>query len=120
MPRPCKRRRICAMPQQRGLLPLPDTRRPREIVTMTLDEYEAIRLIDFEGLSQEQCAESMTVARTTAQAIYASARHKLAACLVEGRELRIAGRDFVLCEGPEHGCGCPRCCGRSCQGIGSK
>lgn len=120
MPRPCKRRRICVMPQQRGLLPLPDTGCTRELVTMTLDEYEAIRLIDLEGLSQEQCAASMTVARTTAQAIYASARRKLAACLVQGKELRIEGGDFVLCEGPEHGCGCPRCCGRGCHGVQPK
>jgi len=77
---------------------------------MTLDEYETIRLIDLEGLTQEQCADRMEVARTTAQSIYAAARKKLAQCLVDSRPLKIGGGDIALCErrtrtcGP--GCGC--------------
>ncbi len=104
MPRPCKKRRICAVPSCRNFGPReadPDA----EHVSMTLDEYESIRLIDFEGLTQEQCAVQMEVARTTVQAIYSSARAKIAACLVEGRFLEIMGGDFTLCamqEGCHH------------------
>ncbi len=82
---------------------------------MTLDEYEAVRLIDLEGLTQEQCARRMGVARTTAQAIYNSARFKLAECLVNGQELRIGGGEYVLCDGSAEGCPpCGRRCPRSC------
>lgn len=108
MPRPCKRRRICAMPGCGRFGPKENCRR-RQTVTMTLDEYEAIRLIDLEGMTQEQCAAQMNVARTTAQAIYNSARAKLAECLVNERELEIAGGDYVLCDGHASGCGRGHC-----------
>ena len=53
-----------------------------ETVVMSLDEYETIRLIDKEGKTQEECALSMGVARTTITAIYDSARRKIAQQLV--------------------------------------
>ena len=112
MPRPCKARRICAMPGCRRFGPA-EPCAERECVTMTLDEYEAVRLIDLEGLTQEECAARMDVARTTAQAVYNSARRKLAQCLVQERELRIEGGNCVLCDGNAPCCGhCHRGCRR--------
>ena len=78
---------------------------------MTLDEYECIRLMDLEGLTQEQCAAQMEVARTTVQSIYQSARKKLALCLAKGLELRIGGGNYVFCRERE------KCCRRHCQGM---
>ena len=109
MPRPCKRRRICAMPACGRFGPMEGCK-SRQKITMSLDEFEAIRLIDLEGLTQEGCAERMNVARTTAQAIYNSARSKLAECLVHSRELIIEGGDIILCDGNAETCGCGRCC----------
>ena len=102
MPRPCKRRRVCFMPENKGLLPF-DKGHPDELI-MTVDEYEAIRLIDLENMSQEDCASVMGVSRTTAQSIYNSARIKLAECLVKGRELKISGGDYTVCEGKNNEC----------------
>jgi len=83
-------------------------------VVMLVDEYECVRLIDLEGLSQEECADRMGVARTTAQAIYNSARHKLAQCLVQGRELLIRGGQYTLCQEDPASSGCPRCHSGGC------
>jgi predicted DNA-binding protein (UPF0251 family) len=114
MPRPCKRRRICALPQNCSFAPLGSEAIPRAVIVMAVDEFEAIRLIDLEGLTQEACALRMGVARTTAQAIYNSARVKLAECLVNGKELRIQGGDYVICSGEEQGCPHRHCHRRGC------
>lgn len=108
MPRPCKRRRICAVPACTEFYPA-GAEEDGRAVQMTLDEYEAIRLIDLEDFSQGECAERMRVARTTAQAIYNSARKKLAECLAFGLPLRISGGDYELCPGRDEKCRCRFC-----------
>ena len=66
---------------------------------MRVEEYECIRLIDYMTCTQEECAAQMQVSRATVQAIYASARKKLARFLVEGMSLQIEGGDYYrLCE----------------------
>jgi predicted DNA-binding protein (UPF0251 family) len=116
MPRPQKNRRICTLPTCHLFGPITETavscsdnlpEVPR--ICLSFDEYEAIRLIDLEGLTQENCAEHMGVARTTVQSIYTSARTKLADCLVNGRELRIGGGNIVVCSGRSSGCRCVFC-----------
>jgi len=115
MPRPRKCRRVCCMPANQSFGPIDKTLNDQKIIFMTVDEFETIRLIDLEGLSQEECAKQMDVARTTAQAMYNSARVKLAECLVNGHRLQISGGDFVLCDGESrgHGC-CGHCCKKRC------
>lgn len=112
MPRPRKWRRICAMPRCTNFGP--EDRQHDDTIQMTVDEYETIRLIDLEGLTQEQCANQMEVARTTAQAIYASARKKLAECIVAGLALVIEGGEYRVCEHRDGCCGLG-CCHRRCH-----
>ncbi len=69
---------------------------------MSLDEFEAIRLGDLEGLYQEEAAELMKVSRPTFSRIIDSAHRKVADALVHGKALRIEGGPVKL-EGP-------RCC----------
>ncbi|HHZ02588.1 MAG TPA: DUF134 domain-containing protein [Tissierellia bacterium] len=115
MARPRKWRKVCCLPDVNRFGPLDSTGEKNHFVIMSVDEYETIRLIDLEGLTQEECAGLMNVARTTVQGIYQSARKKLAEFLVEGKVLRIEGGDYKLCEGEgeEHKRYCHRNrCGR--------
>lgn len=113
MPRPKKWRKVCCLPENRSFGPVPGFgQTPREVtqpVIMTVDEYEAVRLIDLEGMNQEACAEKMRIARTTVQSIYAEARKKLADSLVNGKLLRIEGGDYELCDGNGTRCGMGAC-----------
>lgn len=76
---------------------------------MTIEAYETIRLIDLEGLTQEECAERMNVARTTVQRIYNEARKLIATALVHGQRLKIEGGNYKLCEKSQKRHGCGRC-----------
>ncbi|MBC8530670.1 DUF134 domain-containing protein [Gehongia tenuis] len=95
MARPPKCRRVCRMPCRARFGPLDGE--AGEEIRLTVDEYEAVRLIDLAGLSQEEAAGQMGVARTTVQGIYDRARRKLADFLVNGRGLAIHGGEYRLC-----------------------
>ena len=102
------------MPETAEFIPADINTESKEPVEMTVDEYETIRLIDHEGLDQEECAGCMQVARTTVQQIYVSARKKLSLMLVDSRPLVIKGGDYCLCEGSN-----PHC-GQNCRHHGGK
>lgn len=104
--RPRKWRKVCCLPETNLFGPINSVHFERQIV-MTVEEYETIRLIDLEGLTQEECAERMNVARTTIQRIYRDARIKLAQSLVNGDVLKIDGGDYQLYGEDEqiHRCG---------------
>lgn len=112
MPRPRKRRHVCCLPERKlfGALDIPISE--DNFVIMTVEEYECVRLMDYEGLMQETCAEQMQVARTTVQRIYNDARKKIALALVEGKIIKIEGGDYKLCpkSKAQQCCGC--CCGK--------
>lgn len=113
MPRPKKFRRVCSLPQVKSFVPS-ETSGMSETVQMSVEEYEVIRLMDFEDFSQDESAERMGVARSTVQRIYDVARKKIADCIVNGKSLKIEGGNYRLCSGEEEKemCGCRKCCRR--------
>lgn len=120
MPRPRKCRRVCCLPKSTLFGPINKDDRDINTIVMAIDEYETIRLIDLEGMMQEECAEKMNVARTTVQRIYNDARLKLAKSLVNGCTLKIEGGDYKLCEENSSSLGCrkchkQKCCLKSCD-----
>ena len=113
MPRPTKCRRVCYFPEILEFSPTEKT--SDEPIVLTVDEFETIRLIDKEGLSQEECGTQLGVGRTTAQKIYETARKKIANALVMGFSLRIEGGDFHLCNGSADFCYKNNCIKRQIQ-----
>lgn len=107
MARPSRCRRICLEPKYDSFAPCEGAKTGR--LTLTVDEFEAIRLIDYEDKTQEECAAQMGISRTTVAEIYSHGRKKLADFLVNGRELTIAGGNYRLCDGSAW-----RCCGKPC------
>lgn len=98
MARPMKERKVCCLPETDLFGPLNRRAFKDGEIVMSVEEYETIRLIDKEGLMQEECAERMDVARTTVQRIYINARKKIADALVDGKILKIEGGSYKLCE----------------------
>lgn len=115
MARPRKWRKVCCLPESDRFGPLNAPFDDEFFVIMSIDEYETVRLIDLEGLTQEECASQMNVARTTVQGIYFEARKKLAESLVNGKVLRIEGGDYQLCDGLENPCGKADCHRHKCR-----
>ena len=95
MARPAKSRRVCRLPLCQEFY---GGKGNDSGITLTVEEYETIRLIDYMGFSQEECGRQMGGARATIQALYTEARKKLARFLVEGTSLKIEGGNYSLCE----------------------
>jgi len=107
MTRPKCCRQIGAMPGKTCFQPEGARSSSYEEVLLTLDEYEAIRLADLEGLYQEQAASRMNISRQTFGRIIEAARRKVADVLVNGKVLKIEGGSVSMkTEKPVR---CPRC-----------
>lgn len=118
MPRPVVPRRVCCHLNTRGFRPIGSAGCVAPPVVVTLDELEAIRLADREGLYQDAAAERMGVSRQTFARILARARAAIAECLVEGKRLLIEPGSVV--DAPSEASICPvhdgpRRRGRACQ-----
>ena len=116
MARPFKCRCICSFPDVTAFEPCRRSNVQHETlegIQLGIDEYEVIRLIDYRGFSQEECAVRMHVARTTVARMYDNARRKIAEALVLGKKLSITGGEVMVCERMRPECiGEPHCCHR--------
>lgn len=129
MPRPCKCRRVCGNPAVDYFKPRGVPVAVLEEVVLALDEFEAVRLADLEGLYQEEAAKKMNVSRQTFGNIIESAHKKIADVIINAKALRVKGgvvkmtqRQFVCSDcknewGVPFGTGrpaeCPKCQGKN-------
>ena len=91
MPRQKQDRKICNPPLMQGFKPYGIARHNVTSVSLQYDEYESIRLLDYEGMNQDRAAEQMNVSRPTLTRIYEKARKIIAQALVEGKMIVIEG-----------------------------
>ena len=118
MARPKKARTICFKPDITEFIKV---KNGRGTVELSLDEYETLRLIDYLGLTQQECALQMEVARSTIASIYENARYKISDSLVNGKSIKISGGDFEFCPNSAHCCGkcgtnvCGKCNHGACE-----
>lgn len=95
MARPTKWRKIENIPSIQYFVPSETDIAEIPENILKLEELEAIRLKDLEGLEQGECAEKMEVSRPTFQRILISAREKIADSLVNGKIIHIEGGNFT-------------------------
>lgn len=96
MPKPKRKRVIFRPPLISGMRPFGSSAGTTGDVSLLHEEFEAIRLADYERLPQQEAARRMEVSRPTFSRIYDQARQKLAKALVEGQTLMIGGGDIAF------------------------
>jgi predicted DNA-binding protein (UPF0251 family) len=107
MSRPKYCRRVGCVPDKNYFKPRGIPASLLEEVVLSLDEFETIRLADFEGLYQEEGARKMNISRQTFGRIIETAHKKIADVLINGKALKIEGGE-VSVEDMKHA-RCPRC-----------
>lgn len=124
MSRPVQLRSVAEDLEERVFKPQAVPSADLETVTLLLDELEALRLVDLEGLYQEAAAERMGVSRATFARVLQRARRTVSEALVHGKRLSIAGgeisrkREQGTLPCPVHGAGRRRGRGCQCDGAG--
>lgn len=91
MPRPKRERRIARPPLMMGYKPFGIPRKVLSELYLHFDEFEALRLLDYKGMTQEEAAKEMNVSRPTLTRIYDQARKTIAQAFVEGKMILIEG-----------------------------
>ena len=114
MPRPKRCRHISSAPGSSYFKPRGIPLSVLEDVVLSVDEFEAIRLADLEGLYQELAAEKMMVSRQTFGRIIESAHRKVAEALVRGKALKIEGGAIEIAAMKTRCCNCGHCGSERC------
>jgi len=101
--RPRKKRFILDKPRYSLFKPAGVRAKDLEQITLLVEEYEAIRLADYENMKQVDAAELMEISRPTFSRLIESARKKIAIMIMEGKAISIEGGDFHIRKGGKHG-----------------
>jgi len=97
MPRPRLCRRVWLKPDFPYFKPAGVRVIDLEESILTVDEFEAVRLKDLEGLEQEDAAKKMNISQPTFHRLLQSGRKKLADAIVNGKAIKVEGGNFEFC-----------------------
>lgn len=95
MPNRIRHRRVTRPPKMEGYKPFGIPMRELEAVDLLYEEYEALRLADYENLTQEEAAKKMNISRPTFTRLYDKARKSIAKAFVEGKAIIIRGGTYI-------------------------
>lgn len=95
MARPTKFRSVEFFPDDDYFIPEGKSKSETIDIILKIEELEAMRLKDIEGLNQEECAKKMNISRQTFQNIIDNARKNVAMALTEGKAIRIDGGNYT-------------------------
>ena len=96
MVRPRLCRRILAEPDVTYFKPRGIPLRELEEITLSVEEFESVRLKDLEGLEQEECAKKMNISQPTFHRLVLSARKKIADAIINGKAIKIEGGNYNI------------------------
>jgi uncharacterized protein len=93
MPRKCKQRNCRRLDGNRNFKPSGIPASDLEKIVLNLDEFEALRLCDYDGLSQIEAGEAMEISRGTIQRLLISGRKKIVDVLLHSKELILVNEE---------------------------
>lgn len=96
MPRPRICRRVRFRPKVTYFKPAGVRMTDLNEIVLTVDEYEAVRLIDLEGIEQNKAAQEMKISQPTLSRLLKKGRKNIAEAIVKGKAIRIQGGSFKV------------------------
>lgn len=96
MPRQRRLRKVVAPPNFKGYKPYGMSTMSSESIELLYEEYEALKLADYDLMKHDEAAIVMGVSRATFARIYESARRKIATAMVETREIKTVYGNAIL------------------------
>jgi len=105
MPRPRIRRIISSMPEVNYFKPAGVAMANLNEAVLTVDEYEAINLIDLQGVEQNKAAKKMKISQPTLSRLLKSARKKISDAIINGKAIKIKGGTYKMAQPRGRGLG---------------
>jgi len=96
MPRPKIIKKITINPKYTSFTTVDKDSQTNNLIDLTVEEFETIRLIDYQNLSQCECADIMQISRPSVGILYNQARLKIAKYLIDGGDLHIKGGNYEI------------------------